>query len=303
MSIIGARGVRMDQQQAPTNQITVFYSYAHADERLRKQLETHLGLLRQQGIIATWHDRQIVAGTDWAQELDTHLSTAAVILLLISPDFLASDYCYGVELRKALERDAAGEARVIPILLRPVADWDTAPFARLAVLPTNRKPITRWRHRDEAWTDVAGGIRRAIEHLQATAGSFPPSSLHSTARERPESRTTALSRHPGTHSPIPGTQADAPPQPGGTIEARGIHATNVVSGTQYIGQQTIYQVAGHLSLPADASSSRPFMAADLPPGFVPRPHEFAALKASLLHGSRDRPTAITSALLGPGTLP
>src|SRR5690349_18899783 len=125
----GARAVMMDQQQALANQVTVFYSYAHADERLRKQLETHLGLLRQQGLIATWHNRQIVPGTDWAQELDEHLATARVILLLISPDFLASDYCYGIELRRALERHEAGEAQVIPILLRPVADWGTAPFA------------------------------------------------------------------------------------------------------------------------------------------------------------------------------
>ena len=73
--------------------IPLSLTYAHADERRRQQLETHLGLLRQQGIIATWHDRQIVAGTDWAQEMDTHLTSAAVILLLISPDFLASDYC------------------------------------------------------------------------------------------------------------------------------------------------------------------------------------------------------------------
>jgi hypothetical protein len=98
-----------------------------------------------------------------------------------------------------------------------------------------------------------------------------------------------------------GNRSQKPPsERGGTIEARDIHATNVVSGTQYIHQQTIYQVAGHLSQPADSSSSRPFMAADLPVGFVPRPHEFAALKASLLHGPRDRPTAITSALLGAG---
>src|SRR5947208_8510995 len=117
MTITGARGVMMDQQQAIANQITVFYSYAHADERLRKQLETHLGLLRQQGIIAEWHDRQIVAGTDWAQEIDTHLATADVILLLISPDFLASDYRYSVELQRAMQRHDAGEARVIPIVL------------------------------------------------------------------------------------------------------------------------------------------------------------------------------------------
>src|SRR5437763_4638607 len=95
MIIIGARGVTMDQQQAPANQVTIFYSYAHADERLRQQLETHLGLLRQQGIIAEWHDRQIVAGTDWTREIDVHLANAAVILLLMSPDLLASDSCSG----------------------------------------------------------------------------------------------------------------------------------------------------------------------------------------------------------------
>src|SRR5437868_1226039 len=139
----------MNEQSAAPSPITVFYSYAHADERLRQQLEIHLGLLRQQRIIAEWHDRQIGAGTDWAQEIDTHLSTARVILLLISPDFLASDYCYGVELQRALQRDAANEARVIPILLRPVADWEKAPFARLAVLPTNARPITTWRNRDQ----------------------------------------------------------------------------------------------------------------------------------------------------------
>ena len=111
----------MDQQQAAPKQITVFYSYAHADERLRKQLETHLSLLRQQGIIATWHDRQIVPGTDRAREMDMHLTTARVILLLISPDFIASDYCYGIELKRALQRHDANEAQVIPILLRPVA--------------------------------------------------------------------------------------------------------------------------------------------------------------------------------------
>jgi TIR domain-containing protein len=242
MSITGAGSLTMDQQRAPANPITIFYSYAPADERLRKQLETHLGLLRQQGIIAQWHDRQIVPGTDWAHEIDTHLATAHVILLLISPDFLASDYCYGVELRRALERDAAGEARVIPILLRPVADWGTAPFARLAVLPMNRKPITMWRHRDEAWAEVAVGIRRAIEQLQATAGSSTFSSWHARAPERQEGPIAELPGQPGAHTPIPGTSAE---RPVGTMKARDIHATNVVSGSQYIQQQTIYQVAAH----------------------------------------------------------
>src|SRR5450755_270989 len=99
--------------------VTVFLAYAHEDEPLRKQLETHLSLLQRQGLVSTWQDRHIMAGTDWANAIDEHLKSAAVILLLTSADFLASDYCYGVEMQRALDRDKAGQARVIPIMVRP----------------------------------------------------------------------------------------------------------------------------------------------------------------------------------------
>lgn len=116
------------QQQSPaaTPPITIFYSYAHEDEQLRQELEKHLSLLQRQGVIAAWHDRQILPGATWAQAIDSHLETAAIILLLISPDFLASDYCYGIEMDRALERQATGKARVLPIILRPV-DWQGHP--------------------------------------------------------------------------------------------------------------------------------------------------------------------------------
>src|SRR5450759_3630163 len=139
--------------------IEVFYSYAHEDEAFRNTLEKHLSLLRRQGLITAWHNRQILPGTDWAQALDTHLERASVILLLISADFLASDYCYGIEMKRALERHQANEARVIPILLRAV-DWKDAPFAHLQALPTDAKPITTWSNQDEALADVAAGLRR-----------------------------------------------------------------------------------------------------------------------------------------------
>jgi hypothetical protein len=144
--------------------IELFYSYSHRDEQLRKRLETHVSALRQQGVITEWYDRKIVAGTDWKRNIDTHLTTAKVILLLISPDFLASDYCYGVEMERALERDANGEARVIPVMLRPV-DWKGTPFAHLQFTPTDGKPVTTWSNRDEAFADVARAIRTAIEQL------------------------------------------------------------------------------------------------------------------------------------------
>src|SRR5579859_2226552 len=127
--------------------IELFCSYAHEDESLLRKLQTHLSILKRQGLISTWHDRQIVPGTDWAQAIDMHLNSASVILLLISPDFFASDYCYGIEMKQALEGHKVNEARVIPILLRPV-DWQGAPFAHLQALPTNAKPITTWSNWD-----------------------------------------------------------------------------------------------------------------------------------------------------------
>src|SRR6266700_2234102 len=114
--------------------LSVFISYAHEDEPLRQQLEAHLSLLRRQGWIADWHDRQILAGNEWARDIDEHLEMASIILLLISPDFLASDYCYDIEMQRALERHRRGETRVIPIILRPV-DWHGAPFGQLQCLP------------------------------------------------------------------------------------------------------------------------------------------------------------------------
>ncbi len=99
--------------------VEVFYSYADVDAPLLDKLEKHLRLLQREELITPWHKRHIGAGRDWKKALDEHLNTASVILLLISADFVASDYCYGVEMQRAMERHEAGEARVIPIVLRP----------------------------------------------------------------------------------------------------------------------------------------------------------------------------------------
>src|SRR5215472_14919692 len=102
-----------------------FIRMPNRDEKLRNELLEHLSTLRRQGYISEWHDRRIVAGRDWAQEIDAHLRSASLILLLISPSFIASDYCYGIEMEVALERHQAGQARVIPIILRPTDLRDT----------------------------------------------------------------------------------------------------------------------------------------------------------------------------------
>jgi tetratricopeptide (TPR) repeat protein len=156
--------------------VEVFYSYAHEDASWRNELEKHLSLLQRRGLIKEWHDRHIAPGTNWVQAIDEHVEQASIILLLISADFLASDYCYGIEMQRALERHQAKQARVIPILLRPV-DWNTAPFAQLQALPTDAKPITTWRNRDAAFTDVAAGIRRVIEDLSSLAASASRAAL------------------------------------------------------------------------------------------------------------------------------
>lgn len=144
--------------------IEIFYSYAHTDERLRNELDKHLSLMRRQGLITSWYDRNISEGEKFAAEIAEHLNSAQIILLLVSSDFINSDYCYGIEMERALERREAGEARVIPIILRPV-DWHRAPFGELKALPKDGKAITMWGNRDEAFLDVAKGIRRIVEEL------------------------------------------------------------------------------------------------------------------------------------------
>jgi hypothetical protein len=147
--------------------LELFYSYSHVDEDLRKALETYLVMLKRQGLITGWHDREIDAGDEWKDEIDVHLNSADIILLLVSTNFLASDYAYEKEMKRAMERHEKKEARVIPIILRP-CEWEEAPFSKLQALPTNGKPITTWADRDEAFTVVAKGIRSAIERMRTS---------------------------------------------------------------------------------------------------------------------------------------
>jgi TIR domain-containing protein/Leucine Rich Repeat (LRR) protein len=146
--------------------IKIFYCYAHEDKDLRDQIDKHLGILRRLGHIREWYDREIQAGTEWEREIERNLGTAHIILLLVSADFVNSDYCYSVEMKKALELHNSGQARVLPILLRPV-DWQDAPFAKLQMLPAGAIPITKWHNQDEALEDVARGIRNVVNSLRS----------------------------------------------------------------------------------------------------------------------------------------
>jgi hypothetical protein len=151
----------------------LFYSYSHKDALLRADLDTHLALLKRQGLLATWFDGQIHAGTEWHSEIEKCLEAANVILLLVSADFLASDFCWGLELKRAMHRHETGEARVIPVILRP-CDWKSAPFGKLQALPEHGQPVTQWKTCDEAWLSVAQGLRRTLAALsQKMAGPEP----------------------------------------------------------------------------------------------------------------------------------
>lgn len=144
----------------------LFYSYAHEDTGLREEMAKHLRVLERNRVIHSWYDNMIAPGVEWSREIADQLRQADIIVLLVSSDFLDSDYCYTVEMEQALERHRAGTARVVPIILRPVL-WEESPLAALQALPKAAKPITLWSNRDEAWTDVARGIKRVCDELAA----------------------------------------------------------------------------------------------------------------------------------------
>src|SRR6266851_204843 len=150
--------------ETPKQEIKLFYCYARKDKLLRDELEIHLSWLKRRYQLTNWHDREILPGEEWEQAIDKNLNTAHLILLLISPDFMASDYCFGKEMKRALERHKAGVCRVVPILLRPTY-WEDAPFSGIQLLPTNARSITSWPNSDEAFQDIVTEISRTIKDL------------------------------------------------------------------------------------------------------------------------------------------
>lgn len=154
---------------------SIFFSYSHKDEDLRDELEKHLSMLKREGLIAAWHDRKIPAGDEVDSTIDEKMETADVVLVLVSSDFLASRYCYDVELHRAIQRHEQRTARVIPVILRP-CDWQNAPFGKLLAAPRDGKPVTKWPDRDEAFLDVVQQIRAALPAKAAPDPQRQPSS-------------------------------------------------------------------------------------------------------------------------------
>ncbi|MEL7354435.1 MAG: NACHT domain-containing protein [Cyanobacteria bacterium J06560_5] len=157
--------------------ISVFLSYSHNDLEMLTELNKHLAGLRRTNKIKTWDDSVIGAGDEWESAIQEQLNTADIIILLISADFIASDYCYGNELQRAIERHDTGEARVIPVILKPCL-WNDSdiPFSKLNVLPDYARAITQWDDSAEAYTNVAKGISNTVEMLRDRRKAEPTSS-------------------------------------------------------------------------------------------------------------------------------
>jgi hypothetical protein len=146
----------------PPKPIKIFYSYSHKDKDYLERLQDHLSTLKNNGVITNWHDRRITVGQDWKLKIDEHLNTADVILLLVSPDFIGSAYCYGIEMERAMQRHEDREALVIPIIIRDV-NWQGAPFGKLNVAPHDGRAVNTWQNEDTAFKQVAKDIQEAIE--------------------------------------------------------------------------------------------------------------------------------------------
>lgn len=142
----------------------LFFSYAHRDEDLRNELEIHLATLKRQGVIQAWHDRRIVVGNEVHEEISEHLENADIVLLLVSPYFIASDYCYDVEMIRAMQRHERREARVIPVILHPCS-WQRLPFGKLLATPTDGRPVSKFPNQHDAFLEITESISRAVEEL------------------------------------------------------------------------------------------------------------------------------------------
>ena len=149
-----------------TKPLNLFISYSQKDVGYKQALETHLAPLKRDGLISTWSDQELIPGEEWDREIQKNLTTADIILLLVSANFIATDYIWDKEMTRAIERHEKEEAKVVPIILSP-CDWQSAPFAILAALPAKGKPISNYANQDDAWTEVVTKLRDLINQINS----------------------------------------------------------------------------------------------------------------------------------------
>jgi hypothetical protein len=142
-----------------------FISYSHADGRGLERLHKHLAMLQRDQLIAAWFDSAILAGSQLAGEIAAELDNSEVFLALVSPDYLASGYCYEKEFERALDLFKGGRIRIIPIILEP-CDWLSSPLSQFMALPKDGKPVSEWTNANNAFLDIVTGLRRVIQSLE-----------------------------------------------------------------------------------------------------------------------------------------
>jgi hypothetical protein len=149
----------------PAASLRVVTSYAHTDKDWLAKFDKFWKPLRESQGIASWTDHGIIAGQSWDDVIKTVFKSADIFIFLLSADTLASEYINSVELKIALERRAAGHSEIVPVILRPCL-WEETVFQNMQVLPTSAKPVTTWSNKDEAFLDVANGLKKVFENFQ-----------------------------------------------------------------------------------------------------------------------------------------
>ncbi len=161
-----------------------FCCYAREDQNFLHNLKKHLISLEREELIIVQADIDISPGTEWEQAIYHHLEAADIILLLVSASFIASDYCFNKEMRRAIARHEQKVARVVPVIIRP-ASWQSMPFGKLQVLPEDAKPVSTWKNPDEAFLSITEGIRTLVQELATgiTVNRKPGPPLWPSAQE------------------------------------------------------------------------------------------------------------------------
>lgn len=156
--------------------LKLFISYSHKDDEYRKTLEKTLSILKREKILLTWSDRKLLPGDDWINKISEEIKTCDIFIPLLSQDFIASDYCYDVEMKMALSLHDKGSLLIVPIVIRPCA-WKNSTFSNFQLLPSAGLPVTKWENIDDAWVNVYDGLYNLSNALLTKKDLKPKSEL------------------------------------------------------------------------------------------------------------------------------
>lgn len=155
---------KLGEPEFMDQKVKVFLSYAHADEKYKEELDKHFAALKRSEKVETWNDRKLQAGCRLDEDIKRHLNEDHIIILLISSDFIASDYCYNIEMKRAIERNERGECMVIPIIIRPCL-WMETPLKNILALPKDGKPVSKYTDSDEAYLEIVSAVNDLLHNF------------------------------------------------------------------------------------------------------------------------------------------